>query len=75
MTTALPPPDEFDAELRRLLVRAAKRELDAQAVAVGRAITCPACGRTSYRPDDVRNGYCGTCHDWTRPPTEDSAHD
>ena len=28
-------------------------------------ITCPRCGRTSYHPDDVREGYCGNCHDWT----------
>ena len=28
-------------------------------------ITCPRCGRTSYNPNDVREGYCGSCHDWT----------
>jgi ribosomal protein S27AE len=28
--------------------------------------TCPRCGRTSYHPDDIREGYCGACHDWTR---------
>jgi ribosomal protein L37E len=28
-------------------------------------ITCPRCGRTSYNPNDVREGYCGNCHDWT----------
>ncbi len=41
--------------------------------------TCPRCGRTSHHPTDVREGYCGACHDWTgdrviacgpRPPTE-----
>jgi len=26
------------------------------------AITCPDCGRTSWHPDDVANGYCGACH-------------
>ena len=30
-----------------------------------RAITCPQCERTSYNPNDVREGYCGHCHDWT----------
>jgi hypothetical protein len=31
--------------------------------------TCPACGMTSYNPNDVREGYCGNCHDWTGTPT------
>jgi ribosomal protein L37E len=31
-------------------------------------ITCPRCGRTSAHPDDIREGYCGNCHDWTSPP-------
>jgi len=26
---------------------------------------CPRCGRTSYHPVDVEEGYCGACHDWT----------
>lgn len=29
------------------------------------SITCPVCGRTSYNPNDVREGYCGHCHAWT----------
>lgn len=29
------------------------------------AYTCPRCGRTSYHPTDVAEGYCGNCHDWT----------
>jgi len=29
------------------------------------SITCPRCGMTSYSRDDVREGYCGNCHDWT----------
>jgi hypothetical protein len=32
-------------------------------------ITCPRCGRTSYNPNDVAQGYCGACHDWTTPPS------
>jgi hypothetical protein len=32
------------------------------------SITCPRCGRTSQHPDDVREGYCGACHDWTSAP-------
>ena len=33
------------------------------------SITCPVCGRTSYHPQDVKEGYCGNCHDWTSAPT------
>jgi hypothetical protein len=33
------------------------------------AFTCPRCGRTSYHPEDARQGYCGACHDWTGTPT------
>ena len=29
------------------------------------SITCPQCGRTSYNPEDIAQGYCGGCHDWT----------
>lgn len=32
------------------------------------SITCPVCGRTSAHPADIREGYCGNCHDWTSPP-------
>lgn len=28
-------------------------------------ITCPRCGLTSWNPNDVTEGYCGHCHDWT----------
>ena len=29
------------------------------------AFTCPRCGATSHNPNDVRERYCGRCHDWT----------
>jgi ribosomal protein L37E len=29
------------------------------------SITCPKCGMTSYNPNDVLNGYCGNCHEYT----------
>lgn len=48
--------------------QAARRQRDAQAVAEGRAITCPVCEMTSYHPNDVAEGYCGNCHDWTGQP-------
>jgi hypothetical protein len=35
------------------------------------SITCPICFRTSYNPNDIREGYCGYCHKWTSPPREE----
>ena len=29
------------------------------------SITCPKCKATSYNPNDVEQGYCARCHDWT----------
>jgi hypothetical protein len=29
------------------------------------SITCPVCVRTSYNPNDIKEGYCGACHDYT----------
>ena len=26
------------------------------------SITCPQCGKTSHNPNDVRERYCGFCH-------------
>ena len=26
---------------------------------------CPRCGAVSANPTDIREGYCGRCHDWT----------
>lgn len=26
------------------------------------SITCPKCEMTSYHPDDIKNRYCGNCH-------------
>lgn len=31
------------------------------------SITCPICHMTSYNPNDIREGFCGNCHDWTTP--------
>jgi hypothetical protein len=39
------------------------------------SITCPRCGRTSHSPDDVREGYCGACHDWTGLPAGTTSGD
>lgn len=34
------------------------------------AFTCPKCGATSHHPEDVRHGYCGRCHAFTRDEAE-----
>lgn len=26
------------------------------------SITCPACGKVSYNPNDIEQRYCGNCH-------------
>lgn len=39
----------------------------------GPSITCPNCDRESSHPEDVAQGYCGNCHQWTSPPY--GAHD
>jgi hypothetical protein len=38
------------------------------------SITCPDCGRTSYNPNDVREGYCGHCHAWTSTVVPDDEY-
>lgn len=32
------------------------------------SITCPICGRTSWHPTDVEEGWCGACHGATSLP-------
>lgn len=32
-----------------------------------RVIICPRCHSVSANPDDIREGFCGRCHDWTTP--------
>lgn len=63
--------DAVDAWIARTLVEApaempaATRAKLARLMAQAQSITCPRCGLTSYHPDDVREGYCGNCHEWT----------
>jgi hypothetical protein len=28
--------------------------------------TCPHCGTTTYHPDNIEQGFCDQCQDWTR---------
>ncbi len=32
---------------------------------------CPRCGRVSFHPVDLAEGYCGACHDWTGMPCKE----
>lgn len=34
------------------------------------SFTCPKCNMTSYDINDVRNGYCGNCHEFTGTGTQ-----
>lgn len=36
-----------------------------------RSITCPRCERTSYNLHDIRERYCGYCHEWIDGPVEE----
>lgn len=33
------------------------------------SFTCPTCHMTSWNPNDIKEGYCGNCHDYTRDTT------
>jgi hypothetical protein len=41
--------------------------------AVRPQFTCPRCELTSHNPGDVKEGYCGNCHDWTAVPISSAA--
>src|ERR1700690_4304978 len=34
----------------------------------GKSITCLKCGKTSYNLNDVKEKYCGFCHEWHPDP-------
>lgn len=38
------------------------------------SFTCPTCRETSYLQQDIDNGYCGNCHDFTGEPPGVVAH-
>lgn len=40
-------------------------ELDAQHEGGHPPFTCPKCQRTSMHPQDLRQGYCANCRDFT----------
>lgn len=54
----------WDADVREFLVQ--RSAVDQP------SITCPVCGMTSYHPEDIRQGYCGRCHDYTSPSSDGS---
>ena len=53
------------AEKRRNRWRAAERPVTGVRWVPPPSFTCPRCHLTSYNENDVREGYCGNCHDWT----------
>ena len=68
------PDDDLDEETRKFLDALANLHLfsnkalrDNIAIKEGRAIRCPVCFMVSYNPNDVREGYCGKCCQWTAP--------
>jgi hypothetical protein len=66
------PPDFLDLLLAHERTRRERGEgmyarISWSAVTALPAFTCPDCGMTSRNPNDVREGYCGSCHDWTGP--------
>lgn len=61
---AVPAPHDDESTLRAF---AAFLEVvgPAPRVLAEEGFTCPRCGRTSYRPEDRRHGWCGACHEQT----------
>jgi len=57
---------DIDHPDERALAAAAKLERLLTHREYPEGFTCPRCGMTSRNPDDIRDGYCGNCHDWTR---------
>jgi hypothetical protein len=54
-------------QLHGILRERRQLEREAEAATSAPSITCPRCSRTSYNENDIREGYCGACHDWTTP--------
>lgn len=59
--------DNLKAAIRRF-ERSLEAESQPEPLAEEPSFTCPRCQRTSYHPEDIRQGYCGNCHDWTQQP-------
>lgn len=36
---------------------------------------CPKCGMVSGHPEDIANNYCGKCHEFVKPYTEEAFDD
>ena len=56
-----------NGQVFRFMVEETTPEEASAALLAAGAIACPPCERTSWNPNDVREGYCGHCHDWTSP--------
>lgn len=71
--------DMVEGKVRAQIAKAEDEDMVVVSIATledGRVVTpatvpsfkCPRCGATSYNPDDIANGYCGACRDWTGRP-------
>jgi hypothetical protein len=59
---------ELQAELQKLIQAHVLNGGDARDMAItGRR--CFVCNRITWNPTDVKEGYCGHCHDWTKGET------
>lgn len=38
------------------------------------SFTCPRCQAVSYNPNDIRERYCGRCHQFADQPALDMGH-
>ena len=58
----------FDKAWRKEYQRKYMREYMRQRRSSVPRFTCPRCFRVSYNPNDIRERYCGACHQWADAP-------
>jgi ribosomal protein S27AE len=50
---------DHDAAMSKIL------KIDVESLVRLHVRACPRCGHKTYHPTDIKEGYCGACHDWT----------
>lgn len=58
----------YKTKTGKILTEADVEALAAEAERGYPFITCPRCGKHSFNPNDIEQGYCGACHWWTSDP-------
>jgi hypothetical protein len=58
----------LDVATRAKMARQVQAVLDSVREVAPASFICPRCAMRSYNPNDIREGYCGACHDWTARP-------